>query len=207
MATRSPVFDETREHYIRLIAKTDPKTYAEPLGFEMQGTDSVIRLFGTPYRILAGDIVDGNGNPASFDTCVIISKYILMCPAAPSRKDDWAAFRDFRDAGPLLKYYADNVEGRVQKAFAGNADALVLAAQSLGGEPLAEALAYDVKYRFQALPTVGMLLLFNDADDDFPAECSILFEERVESYLDMESVAILGARLAGRLVRLADPPP
>jgi hypothetical protein len=48
-----------------------------------------------------------------------------------------------------------------------------------------------------------MLLLFNDADNEFPADCRILFEVRVESYLDMESVAILGGMLAHRLTRFA----
>lgn len=203
MATRSPVFGETREHYIRLIAETDPATYADQLGFQVQGDAPVIRLFGSPYRILAGDIVDDNGHPAAFEVCVIISKYVLMCPAAPSKKTDWAAFRDFRDAGPLLKYYADNVEGRVRNTYAGNADGLASAAAAAGGEPAAGDLSYDIKYRFQALPTAGMLLLFNDADNEFPADCRILFEVRVESYLDMESVAILGGMLAHRLTRFA----
>ena len=203
MPSKALVFDETRGDYIRQIAETDPDSFVEPLGFVAQGSERVVTLIGTPYRLLADDIVDAQGQPATFDVCVILSSYILMCQAAPSRKTDWAAFRDFPDAGPLLKFFADNVEGRVAGAFSGRPGALVAAANALGGEPVTETLAYDVKYRFQALPQVGMLLLFNDADEEFPTQCRVLFEHRVESYLDMESVAILGSYLAGRLVNLS----
>jgi hypothetical protein len=34
--------------------------------------------------------------------------------------------------------------------------------------------------------------LFNDKDDEFPAQCSVLFEKRAENYLDMECLAMLG---------------
>jgi hypothetical protein len=46
-----------------------------------------------------------------------------------------------------------------------------------------------------------MLLLFNDADEEFPADCKVLFEKRAESYLDMECVAIIGMLLAEFLRR------
>jgi hypothetical protein len=36
-----------------------------------------------------------------------------------------------------------------------------------------------------------MLLLFNDADEEFLPQCLLLFERRAETYLDMESMAIL----------------
>ena len=45
--------------------------------------------------------------------------------------------------------------------------------------------------KFDLLPCVPILLLFNDADEEFPAQCLLLFEHRAEKYLDMESMAIL----------------
>jgi hypothetical protein len=38
-------------------------------------------------------------------------------------------------------------------------------------------------------------LLFNDADEEFPARCTVLFEKRAEHYLDMECLAMVGMRL------------
>ena len=37
-----------------------------------------------------------------------------------------------------------------------------------------------------------LLLLFNDKDEEFPAQCTVLFEKRTETYLDMECVAMVG---------------
>ena len=39
------------------------------------------------------------------------------------------------------------------------------------------------------------IVLFNDADDEFPAQCSVLFERRAENYLDAECLAIAGRLL------------
>jgi dienelactone hydrolase len=58
--------------------------------------------------------------------------------------------------------------------------------------------------RFDALPKIPILLLFNDADDEFPAQCLLLFERRAEKYLDMECLAILGWLLAGYLCELSE---
>ena len=45
-------------------------------------------------------------------------------------------------------------------------------------------------YRISA--RVPLLLLFNDKDDEFPAQCSALFEKRTEKFLDMECLAMVG---------------
>jgi hypothetical protein len=46
--------------------------------------------------------------------------------------------------------------------------------------------------QFDALPKVPLLLLFNDQDDEFPAQCGVLFEKRTEKFIDMECLAMVG---------------
>jgi hypothetical protein len=46
--------------------------------------------------------------------------------------------------------------------------------------------------QFNALPQVPLVMLFNDADDEFSATCSVLFQRRAENYLDPECLAMLG---------------
>jgi len=45
-------------------------------------------------------------------------------------------------------------------------------------------------------------MLYNDADDEFPATCSVLFERRAERYLDPECLAMVGALLFASLKKL-----
>jgi hypothetical protein len=60
-------------------------------------------------------------------------------------------------------------------------------------------LAYQIKFQFSGLPQVPVYLLYNDAEEGFAAQCTLLFEQRAQNYLDMESLAMLGGILAVRL--------
>jgi hypothetical protein len=61
-------------------------------------------------------------------------------------------------------------------------------------------LASDFLSSFIVLPRVPILLLFNEADEDFPAQSSVLFEHRARHYLDMECLAMVGTLLVEHLV-------
>ena len=50
--------------------------------------------------------------------------------------------------------------------------------------------------KFQALPRIVLLLLFNDGDEEFPAKCTVLFERHAEHYRDPESLAMTSTWLA-----------
>ena len=59
----------------------------------------------------------------------------------------------------------------------------------------AATFSYDLCMQFNALPKIPVLMLFNDADKEFPAQCAVLFERRAEKYLDMECLAMVGMLL------------
>jgi len=99
----------------------------------------------------------------------------------------------------LLTYFAHDVEGAVASFFSGRLDDLKRAGKTLGGYPPTLDVSYDHVLQFDALPRIPEIMLFNDADDEFPATCSILFESRAETYLDPECIAMLGWQLFNRL--------
>jgi len=78
-------------------------------------------------------------------------------------------------------------------------DTLEQSCQSLGGQPFDTDVACQLAYQFQALPRVPVFLLFHDADEDFPAQCTLLFWQNAARYLDMECLAMIGGILAHRL--------
>jgi hypothetical protein len=122
-----------------------------------------------------------------------------MCPEYEPDKADWVSFKDFKDAAPLTHAFATTVTNPISKMFSGRPAALEKACKKIGGYRPAEIFSYDVSIQFDALPRVPLLLLFNDKDKEFPAQCSLLFERRTEKYLDMECVAMLGMLLCGYL--------
>lgn len=50
-----------------------------------------------------------------------------------------------------------------------------------------------------SLPRIPVLLRFNDRDEDFPAQCAVLFPRSAETFLDLECMAIGATLLAGML--------
>jgi hypothetical protein len=199
----SKVFEETYHAYLQQIACLQLADRRAVLGFEIQADRAAIPFFNTCYFVGAKGIADQHGNVPHLSICVILCKYLLMCPDTLPPAGSLAAFKDFKDAGPLIHYFNSSVQGKVAHSFAGKRTALENACRELGGIPLQDDWPYLVKYRFNGLPRVPLYLLFNDEEEGFPAQCSILFERRTEAFLDMESVAMLAGALSHLLNRKA----
>ena len=195
---RSPVFEQTCQYYVEKIARLDLAALSSRLGFSLEKDAAVIPLYAKPYRITAAGILDPEGRPAGFEACVILSQYLLHGPSAPVQPG-FCTFKDFKSAAPLVSYFRDTVEGAIARCFAGRVADLEAACRRAGGEAHQSDWAYHLKFRFQGLPRIPVYLLFNDAEEGFPAQCTLLFEHSAESYLDMETLAILGAWLAHHL--------
>ena len=197
---RAEVFAENYRRYLAQLAQVDFPARAAMLDIEAETGQARVSFFGSPYRVAAEGITDTSGAQAPYDVCVVLARYILMCPKRLPANDAWSAYRDFKDAGPLTVFFADNVETAIAASFSGRLSALDRACRALGGgPPAAEGLSYDLAMQIYALPRIPMLVLFNDTDEEFPAQCSVLFEARAERYLDAESLVILGSQLSRRL--------
>ena len=201
--TSESVFDKTCHGYLAEIAHLDPSGLEERLGVRIDEGDIHIPLLDQTFRITPHAVLDAHGQEAHFDVCIILCKYVLLAPADRHMEEGWAHYRDFKDTGPLTVYFANDVEHTIARRFAGKLEVLQTAAYGLGGTRPDMDLSYDLSVRFQALPHIAMLLLFNDGDAEFPAACSVLFEPHAGRYLDGECLAVLGRRLYAELLRLA----
>jgi hypothetical protein len=133
----------------------------------------------------------------------ILFKYLLLCPDTDPTANDWVSYRDLKDSGPLTVYFANDVEMSIAGHFKGALGGFEEAGKAIGGYRPDIDVSYDLSMQFDALPEIPVIVLFNDADDEFPAQCSLLFERRAESYLDAECLAMIGRLLLANLVRAA----
>lgn len=193
--SHAPVFDQTYDNYLNQIGRIDLAALQDRLGFSLDSGRAVISLLGRAFWVCAEGIWDARGRKPNLAVCVILARYLLMCPRQLPTPGDLSTFKDFKEAAPLIGYFADTVEGALARRFAGRLAALETACRKLGGEPHGADWAYQLKFRLQGLPRVPLYLLFNDAEEGFPAQCILLFEDAVQHYLDMESVAMLGSVL------------
>jgi len=93
------------------------------------------------------------------------------------------------------------VENPIAGRYSRRLDELATRCKALGGAAPDSGLSYDLTMQFASLPKIPLLLLFNDADDEFPANCSVLFRQSAGKYLDLESLAILAAQFSRELIR------
>ena len=197
--TRS-VYEKTYQSYLQQLQAMDFDGQEELLGITVDGRDLVVPYFGSSVRLTPHGLEDAAGRRPDFSDCVVVCRYLIMCPLYEPQDTAWVAYRDFPDAGPLTVFWADTVENHLAKRFANHVDVLRDACDAMGAVETDLDVACDLCRQFTPLPKVPLLLIFNDVDDDFPASASLLFEKRASTYLDAESQAILGHILTQRLV-------
>lgn len=171
------------------------------LGLGSEGGDPVIPFYDEAYRLSKGAFIGQGGQAPTDAVGLVLCRYLLNCPDAPPPKGRRLTFRELDGAGPLVSSFATNTNKIITSAYARDFHALEAAGRQMGGTRQDDPPGYDLVMRFPALPRVSVDLQFNAADDLFPAQCTVLFDQSAQVYLDMQSLFILGTYLAGGLVR------
>lgn len=194
---KSPVFDEIYRKYLSDVAALAMAERVERLGVGCNRGEISIDFFGKGYQISAEAVKNEKGVRPVHAISVVLCQYLLLCPShQPPPSSQWVRYHGFADAAPFAGGFTQNAEQLIAKTFSGRLDDLRDAAALLGGMPYQASYSCDLAFRFKALPKIDLLLIFNDRDEDFAAEASILFQGHSKDYLDMECLAILGMLLA-----------
>jgi hypothetical protein len=203
MTAKSPIFEETYKNYRAQLKEIDFDTRQKILGINIENGEALIPLLGKPYRVSSEGVFDPSGQEPDHAVRVVLFKYLLLCPETEPVGEDWVSFKDFKDAAPFVGGFVNNTEKGLVKQFTGRLDQLKEACQKLGGQPADLAVSYQMALQFEALPHIPLLLLFNDEDEEFPAQGTLLFQKKAADYLDMECLAILGWYLTDALNQAA----
>lgn len=192
MAQKSQVFNQTYADYLTQIAELEFNFIAPTLGAKVDDEAIIIPFFGKPYRLSTRGITDPSGKQPHLSIAVILCKYLLMCPLIEPLGGNWMAFKDFKDAAPLVHAFSNTVTRPIAETFSSRISDLEKSGKKMGGYAPSDEFPYDLSMQFDALPKVPLLLLFNDRDDEFPAQCGVLFEKRTAKFIDMECLAMVG---------------
>lgn len=205
MASRAPVFEKIYQDYLTRAAGLDLTEKQDMLGIRMNGQAVAIPFFNEIYTIFPQKIEDHQGCRPPHSVCVILCQYLLLSPDDSDDDRQLVTYRDFKDAAPYVQGFDNTAQKPVSQVFAGRLAALEDGCRHLGGTPFGLGISCDLSYMFEALPRVRIYLVFNDADEDFPADCKLLFEKRAAKYLDMECLAMIGMVMAERLTERDNP--
>jgi len=201
MVNPAPIFEQVYRDYLRRLTQLDFPTLANKIGVETKDDALIIPFFGQPYKVSPSGIVDASGKEPLHSLKVLFCQYLLLYPAAEPQGQDWVSYKDFREAAPFVDGFQNNTEKAIAKNFSGKLGDLRRASLQLEGRDPGFDWNYQLLMRFDPLPHVPLILLFNDADEEFPAQGLLLFERRARKYLDMECLAILAWLLTDLLIQ------
>ncbi len=207
MEPKAEIFEKIYRDYLSQIAELNTDAVARQSDLKKEGDALMIPFFGKPYRVSAKGVFDPEGKRPDtmlhHAVCVILCKYLILCPEVHPNEGDWVSYKDFKDAAPFVGGFFNTVERPISEYFSGKLDELKKACQQMGGRSPDISLSYGLSIQFDAIPKIPVLLLFNDADADFPAQCKVLFRKSAEKYLDAECRAMVGMLLASFLKHIA----
>ncbi|MBU1341323.1 MAG: DUF3786 domain-containing protein [Proteobacteria bacterium] len=203
----SKIFENHYNDYCGQIAKLDFASITDTLGIEYDEDQMLVHFFNKAYRVSRNGITDASGNRPDYATCVILAKYILLCPDQFYHDTEWVSFKDFKRTSGFtnVNFFTSDTQQVILNHFSGKMDALFKAGEKLGGFQYKGEMPYDLAIQFTALPRLSLLLLYNEKDEEFPAQCTVLFEKHGEFYLDPESLVMTSAVLAKSLVKTDQP--
>ncbi|SHJ51308.1 protein of unknown function [Desulfatibacillum alkenivorans DSM 16219] len=208
MSQQAEIFAKYYKEYQERVAAMDLSSVADKLGLEKAEGGYLLPLYGRNYIASGKGLVEESGKKPDYMACIILARYLTLCPDEAPFMDEWAAFKDFKKTSHFtnVNYFNSDTERALAANFGGKMDDLKRACNALSGQPDDSGLSYDLVKRFQALPKISVLLLFNDVEGRFPAFGTVLFQKHTEYYLDPESIAVTSAYLVRSLKALAFEP-
>ena len=172
---------------------------AVPLGGRDLGNGSVEMVFlDEPLRVSREGIRDGRGRSPHEAVRIVLCHYLLRAGRG-ALANVWAAYRELEHSAFFMPSFKHNVERRISRAFAGRAGDLERAVLGIGGRPHAGGPSADGAWTLRALPHIPLLLVFNEGDEEFPADARLLFDRSADVWLDAECLAVVGWIVAERL--------
>jgi hypothetical protein len=201
MTGKSSAFEETYKNYLGQLAGIDFAPRADILGMEIRDGEALVPLMGRTYRVSPKGVFDPFGKEPLHAVSILLCRYLLLCPEREPQGDNWVTYKDFKEATPFVDGFISNTGKALAKEFSNRIEELREASQKLGAGEADLELSYQIVYRFDILPKIPILLLFNDEDEEFPAQGALLFQQKAAGYLDMECLAILGWLLTDALIQ------
>ncbi len=157
----------------------------------------LLDFLGARHRVTRGDVEALQGEEPTVWVKIFLGIYVTRASGAPPT-GEWAAYRELPNTVSKARSFEACGE-RVAEGFRGRAGALDAACRGLGGVPVSFGSA-DRAYVLPALPRVGLLLLYWEAQEEFGARASFLVDRGVLAYLDQEALVFLAEAAVQRLL-------
>lgn len=138
---------------------------------------------------------------STFDKAMLF--YYLSTADGASMADRWVSFRELEDGTFYHQAFQGYSGDLLAEAVGKQPDSFDQAATAMRGAALPGFAPHA--FAFHALPRIRLAAVLWPGDEEFPSRASILFDAASRHYMTIDGLALLGAGLARRLVRAAQP--
>jgi hypothetical protein len=130
----------------------------------------------------------------------ILILHYMLSPASAPLTENWISYREIPGASFYYSAFVKRAIDPLKKVFGQNIDGLLRAGETLGGKTIDTG---DAGYEFRLFPNIPVRIILWAADDEFPAEANIVFNENIRGSLSPEDIAWLAGMLVYRLIGLS----
>jgi hypothetical protein len=187
----------------RLAAETCERV-RERSGFEAAGPGALrVPFLNRVYRVSCPGFEFSDLAATEKDVPLqeqILVLHYLMGDAAGMPAGDWVAYREIPGATFYFAAFVKRAVDPLKKAFGRSLAAFSAAAARLNAEPVGLG---DAGFEFKVFPKVPLRLILHAADEEFPAEATILFDRGIGRMLTPEDLAWMAGMLVYRLIALS----
>lgn len=115
----------------------------------------------------------------------------------------WLPFEQLKNARAFGPAFRKGNLAPFAATFDGHAEELERALRAFRGQPLPTG---DVGYQIDVFPCIPVQVLFWDGDDEFPAQCNLLFDRSATDFIHVESVVSIASMVLKHLAEAANLP-
>jgi len=172
--------------------------------YKANGLEDIIRLdyLGRTYRITRPEAAisfNDSDEEVPIKDRILILHYLLSATGT-SLSGRMLAFREVPNGGNYFDVFTKRAIKPFLNRFGAEPESMVTVAGKLGGRRTDYG---DAAVIFDAFPRVPVTFVLWRADEEFPAQGSILFDDSVSDYLSSYALTELCEGIAWKLVRLS----
>ena len=180
----------------------DLRKTAETTGCRFETTDGkesiVVRMLGRDYELQKEGLFENSLPCRDVWAKIIICDYLRRLGTRPLT-GDLITLGHFPHTASLVKTFQGNAEKKISERFGKDVHGLKQRCSELGSRGTSGLVKADFSCRFDLLPHVQLFLSFWQADEEFDADCKLLFDSSASDHIDIEYLAYLVERFAKEL--------
>lgn len=199
LKTGSPIssplgYEHVAEEIEKEALSLDFRQAAEAVGGEYitcDGREAIrLKMISKAYELYKEGLFENNVYSSDTWARIIICDYIRRRAIRP-HSGELIGLGHFPNTASHVKAFQSNAERKITDTFKDNADKLRRRCTELGGFAAQNNLKADYSFSFDLLPNIPLFIFFWSADEEFEADCKILFDRSAEDYIDIEYLANL----------------